>query len=60
MVKSLKILEDNKDALLLAEIGCWMHMVGKFHKDFLEGDFDLDTQIVEKIESANNRGSLLG
>lgn len=51
MVKSLKILEDSKDALLLAEIGCWIHMVGKFHRGFLEGDLELDTQIVEKIES---------
>jgi len=51
VVNSLKVLKDNRCALLLAEIGCWLHMLGKFHEGFLQGNFDLDTQVVEKMES---------
>jgi CRISPR-associated Csx11 family protein len=53
MSNSLKILADTRDALLLAEIGCWIHMVGKFHKEFLEGAHDIDTHFVEKIKSSH-------
>ena len=45
MNNSLKVLSDNRDALLLAEIGAWLHMFGKLHEGFLEGGPDLDKKI---------------
>lgn len=45
MTPDLKILVDNRDALLLAEVAAWLHMIGKYHKDFVNGNHDLDTKI---------------
>ncbi len=36
---------DINDALLLAEIGAWLHMFSKFHEDFLTGTKDFDINI---------------
>src|SRR5579884_4066177 len=51
MVKSLKVLEDNRDALLLAEVAAWLHMFGKFHEEFLKGNHDLDKEIPEDVKT---------
>ncbi|WP_448560977.1 hypothetical protein [Trichothermofontia sp.] len=45
MTHDLTSLANNRDALLLAEVAAWLHMLGKFHEDFLKGQHDLDTQI---------------
>ncbi|MEG4805977.1 CRISPR-associated protein Csx11 [Microcoleus sp. F8-D3] len=45
MTHNLQDLADKRDALLLAEIAAWLHMLGKFHEDFLKGNHDLDIQI---------------
>ena len=42
---SLQVLAEHRDALLLAEVGAWLHMLGKFHEDFLKGNYELDTDI---------------
>lgn len=48
------IFEENKrNALLLAEIGAWLHMLGKFHKDFIDGNDKLACQIPEDLEQNN-------
>ncbi|MFZ5820880.1 MAG: CRISPR-associated protein Csx11 [Chloroflexota bacterium] len=41
----LQILAQHHDALLLAEVAAWLHMFGKFHEDFLQGEHGLDIQI---------------
>jgi len=48
--KDLKVLADNRDALLLAEIAAWLHMVGKLHEEFLEGDLRLATKIPDDLK----------
>ncbi|MFQ3617116.1 MAG: CRISPR-associated protein Csx11 [Cyanobacteriota bacterium] len=45
MTHDLKKLADKRDALLLAEVAAWLHMLGKFHENFLKGQHNLDTQI---------------
>ncbi|NJR58654.1 MAG: hypothetical protein HC769_07175 [Cyanobacteria bacterium CRU_2_1] len=35
MTHNLKTLADKRNALLLAEIAAWLHMLGKFHEGFL-------------------------
>jgi CRISPR-associated Csx11 family protein len=45
MTVNLDILRQHRDALLLAEVAAWLHMLGKFHEDFLNGNQDLDIQI---------------
>lgn len=45
MTHNLKDLADKRDALLLAEMAAWLHMLGKFHEDFLNGNHDLDIEI---------------
>lgn len=44
-LSSLQVLADNRDALLLAEVGAWLHMLGKFHENFLNDNHDLATCI---------------
>jgi hypothetical protein len=46
----LEKLAKFRDALLLAEVAAWLHMFGKFHEGFLEGDHDLDTQIPKDVQ----------
>lgn len=45
MAHDLTELANHRDALLLAEVAAWLHMLGKFHEDFLKGQHDLDIQI---------------
>jgi hypothetical protein len=45
MTHDLTDLANNRDALLLAEVAVWLHMLGKFHEDFLKGQHDLDIKI---------------
>lgn len=39
---NLETLKENKDALLLAEVGVWLHMLGKYHEKFLEDPYGND------------------
>jgi hypothetical protein len=41
MTVNLDVLRQHRDALLLAEVAAWLHMLGKFHEDFLNGNQDL-------------------
>ncbi|AFZ28588.1 CRISPR-associated protein, Csx11 family (plasmid) [Cylindrospermum stagnale PCC 7417] len=46
MTHNLQDLADKRDALLLAEVAMWLHMLGKFHKDFLnDPNSGIDIQI---------------
>jgi CRISPR-associated Csx11 family protein len=45
MTVNLDVLRQHRDALLRAEVAAWLHMLGKFHEDFLNGNQDLDIQI---------------
>jgi hypothetical protein len=46
MSQTLDILtQDARSALLLAETAAWLHMLGKYHEDFLVGKLDLATQL---------------
>ncbi|MFN3742683.1 MAG: CRISPR-associated protein Csx11 [Anaerolineales bacterium] len=49
MTPDWKILQDNRQALLLAEVAAWLHMLGKFHEDFLNGNHKLATEIPQDI-----------
>ena len=55
----LEILEKNRNALLLAEIGCWIHMLGKFHEKFLQGERNYDIEIVKKLENEPKYSNLV-
>ncbi len=48
-LSSLQVLNNNRNALLLAEVAAWLHMLGKFHEDFLGGNYRLATQIPQEI-----------
>lgn len=50
VTNSLQVLADNRDALLLAEVAAWLHMFGKFHEDFLNGNYKLDKKIPDDVE----------
>lgn len=45
MSKDLNILAENRDALLLAEVAAWLHMIAKYHEKFLKGEHDAVTKI---------------
>jgi CRISPR-associated Csx11 family protein len=45
MTHNLTDLADKRDALLLAEMAAWLHMLGKFHECFLCGIHNLAMQI---------------
>jgi hypothetical protein len=48
-MNDLRVLEKYRDALLLAEIAAWLHMIGKFQEEFLEGKNRLSTRIPQMI-----------
>lgn len=35
MTESLQVFGDSRDAILLGEVAMWLHMIGKFHEDFV-------------------------
>lgn len=45
MNKILSILAENRDVLIIAEIACWLHMIGKYTKEFIEGDYEKATEL---------------
>jgi len=45
MNKYLTVLAENRDVLLTAEIACWLHMIGKYTKEFIEGDHTKSIQL---------------
>jgi len=47
--KDLNILAENRDALLLAEVAAWLHMIAKYQDSFLDGVKDVDIKIPEDI-----------
>jgi CRISPR-associated Csx11 family protein len=48
-LNKLDALAQNRDAILLAEVGIWLHMLGKYHKKFVQVDRDLDIKIPEDL-----------
>ncbi len=44
-MNELDKLAQHRNAILLAEVAAWLHMLGKYHEDFLQGNHDLDIQI---------------
>jgi len=46
----LQVLAKNRDALLLAEVAAWLHMLGKLHEEFLRGQHDLDIKIPDDLK----------
>ncbi|SSC12721.1 CRISPR-associated protein, Csx11 family [Mesotoga infera] len=50
MSKDLTVLAENRDVLLTAEIACWLHMIGKYHEDFIsEKNRKLDAMVPSEI-----------
>jgi hypothetical protein len=47
--KTLDILASNHPALLLAEVGAWLHMFGKYQEAFLAGNTELDIQVPKDV-----------
>ncbi len=45
----LEKLKQHRDALLLAEVAAWLHMIGKLHEDFLRGNHGLATRIPQDL-----------
>lgn len=50
MTCNLKDLADNRDALLLAEVAAWLHMIGKYREKFVNGTPDMDIEIPAELE----------
>ncbi|NJK67866.1 MAG: CRISPR-associated protein Csx11 [Microcoleus sp. CSU_2_2] len=51
MTHNLQDLADKRDALLLAEIAAWLHMLGKFHEEFLnDPNCGIDIQIPQDLK----------
>ena len=55
--KSLEILKKQRPALLLAEVGAWLHMIGKYYEKFIKGDFNYATLLPDDLPA---NGSVLG
>ncbi len=53
MTSDLTIIAKNRDALLLSEVGVWLHMLGKYHEEFVKGDHDLDIKIPDYLSSSH-------
>jgi len=50
MNKDLTVLAENRDVLLTAEIACWLHMIGKYHEEFISGkNSKLDAVVPSEI-----------
>ncbi|WP_214045278.1 CRISPR-associated protein Csx11 [Methanomethylovorans sp.] len=47
----LNVLAENRDALLLAEVAAWLHMIGKYHESFLKSERDADLKIPADLSS---------
>src|SRR5437588_8490261 len=41
---------EKRDPLLLAEMWAWLHMLGKLHEDFINGNYNMDTEVPKDIE----------
>ncbi|MDW8278973.1 MAG: CRISPR-associated protein Csx11 [Anaerolineales bacterium] len=52
---NLGTLKQHRNALLLAEVAAWLHMLGKFHEGFLGGNYELATQIPSEVPSQLNQ-----
>ncbi len=52
---NLQVLQTHRDALLLAEVAAWLHMLGKFSAQFLNGDRNLAKDLPPDIEHTYNR-----
>ena len=50
MTCNLKDLADNRDALLLAEVAAWLHMIGKYHEKFVNGTTGMDIKIPAELD----------
>ncbi|MEG4942459.1 CRISPR-associated protein Csx11 [Microcoleus sp. F4-D5] len=54
MTHNLQDLADKRDALLLAEVAAWLHMLGKLHEDFLNDpqsgiDIEIPSDLTESF-----------
>jgi CRISPR-associated Csx11 family protein len=50
-MSDLRILAQHRNAILLAEVAAWLHMLGKYHESFLHGNHNLAVQIPSDIEN---------
>lgn len=61
MPKDLKELSDRQDDLLLAEVGAWLHMIGKYQRQFLiEDSKALDEKLPLEIYPDRDNSCYLG
>jgi|GEM_PF-4474402 hypothetical protein len=44
---SLKVLKDNRDALLLAEVAAWLHDMGKCADEHIRSAYGRTTKVVK-------------
>ena len=58
MESGLKTLKENRDALLLAEVGVWLHMLDKYNENFLKNPTDYNYKKFRK-ELNNNLKTIL-
>lgn len=56
---NLETLKKNRDALLLAEVGVWLHMLGKYHEKFLEDPYGNDKKAYDFKKFYNNLNNVL-
>ncbi len=59
MTSGLKILTDNRDALLLADVGAWLHMLGKYDEEFIKKPGKHYQKFYEKLNDGDQFKSLL-
>lgn len=52
-MSDLNKLAQHREALLLAEVAAWLHMLGKFHEDFLQGNHQLATEIPSDLATTH-------
>jgi len=50
-ILDLNVLAENRDALLLAEVAAWLHMIGKYHENFFKREKDADLKIPVDLSS---------
>lgn len=49
MSKDLTVLAENRDVLLTAEIAAWLHMLGKYTKEFIDSDLSMSSKLPNSI-----------
>lgn len=59
MNSDIRILADKRDAILLAEVGAWLHMLGKYNEEFIKNPGKHYQKFYDKLTNDESFKSLL-